>query len=158
MCISTGILIHFFSRSNAPIWTWEIWPKLRILLETRQRNSTETAQQNFVKLCSYEGHNFSRKCWFNLFKEQLISLLKIWPKLFCETKMNLVFCPITRHLCLELPFIVYSIFKQCWSVGYVSLLTLSFMEYLWTQNPKQKKGISYTAILHNFFLQCLSYI
>ena len=22
-----------------------------------QRNSSETAQQNFVKLCSYEGHN-----------------------------------------------------------------------------------------------------
>ena len=24
-----------------------------------QRNSSETAQQNFVKLCSYEGHNVS---------------------------------------------------------------------------------------------------
>ena len=22
-----------------------------------QRNSSETAQQNFMKLCSYEGHN-----------------------------------------------------------------------------------------------------
>ena len=32
--------------------------------------------------------------------------------------------------CLELPFIVYSILKQCWSVGYVSLLTLSsFLRY-----------------------------
>ena len=28
---------------------------------------------------------------------------------------------------MELPFIVYSILKQCWSVGYVSLLTLSFI-------------------------------
>ena len=58
-----------------------------------QRNSTETAQQNFLKLCSNEGHN-----------------------------------AIAGHLCLELPFIVYSILKQCWSVGYVSLLTLSFIK------------------------------
>ena len=28
---------------------------------------------------------------------------------------------------MELLFIVYSILKQCWSVGYVSLLTLSFI-------------------------------
>ena len=28
---------------------------------------------------------------------------------------------------MELPFIVYSILEQCWSVGYVSLLTLSFI-------------------------------
>ena len=41
--------------------------------------------------------------------------------------MKLVFCLIARHYCLELPFIVYSILKQCWSVGYVSLLTLSFV-------------------------------
>ena len=41
-----------------------------------------------------------------------------------------LFCPIARHICLELPFIVYSILKQCWSVGYVSLLTLSFIAIL----------------------------
>ena len=52
-----------------------------------------------------------RKCWFDLFKEQFISL----------------FWPIDGHWCLEMPFIVYSILKQCWSVGYVSLLTLSFI-------------------------------
>ena len=28
---------------------------------------------------------------------------------------------------MELPFVVYSILKQCWSVGHVSLLTLSFI-------------------------------
>ena len=38
-----------------------------------------------------------------------------------------LFCPIARLYCLELPFIVYSILKLCWSVGYVSLLTLSFI-------------------------------
>ena len=31
---------------------------------------------------------------------------------------------------MELPFIVYSILKQCWSVGYVSLLTLSFILFV----------------------------
>ena len=41
--------------------------------------------------------------------------------------MKLVFCPIACHLCLELPFVVYSILKQCWSVGYVSLLTHYFI-------------------------------
>ena len=48
---------------------------------------------------------------------------------------------------MELPFIVYSILKQCWSVGYVSLLTLSFIVYLldkkiiiWT--PRNQRYIS----------------
>ena len=30
---------------------------------------------------------------------------------------------------MELPFVVYSILKQCWRVGYVSFLTLSFIIY-----------------------------
>ena len=38
-----------------------------------QRNSSETAQQNFLKLCSNEGHNFYRKCWFDPFEVQFIS-------------------------------------------------------------------------------------
>ena len=44
--------------------------------------------------------------------------------------MKLVFCPIACHLCLELLFVVYSILGQCGSVGYVSLLTLSFISSL----------------------------
>ena len=47
-----------------------------------QRNSSETAQQNFVKLsvvindimCRYA---FYRKCWFDLFKGHFISLLNL---------------------------------------------------------------------------------
>ena len=77
-----------------------------------QHNSTETAQQNCVKLCSYEGHNVQICIYTG------------------NTDLNLLrsnFCPIARPQCLELPFIVYSILKQCWSVGYVSLLTLSFI-------------------------------
>ena len=57
-------------------------------------------------MCRYA---FYKKCWFYLFKEQFISL----------------FCPIAHSL--KLSFIVYSTLKQCWSVGYVSLLTLSFI-------------------------------
>ena len=52
------ILIQFFSGSNAPFLNLEIWPKLKILLKTVcQCNSSEIAQQNIVKLCSYKGHS-----------------------------------------------------------------------------------------------------
>ena len=47
----------FFSRSYA-FFELRNLSKMKILLNTDcQRNSSETAQQNFVKLCSYEGHN-----------------------------------------------------------------------------------------------------
>ena len=44
--------------------------------------------------------HFYRKCWFDLFKEQFISLFELWPKLFCATEMKLVFCPIANH-CIQ---------------------------------------------------------
>ena len=55
MCISTGnFLIQYFSRSYALF-------DLRNLNNTTetvcQCNSSEATQQNFMKLCSYEGHN-----------------------------------------------------------------------------------------------------
>ena len=31
----------------------------------------------------------------------------------------MIFCSIANHLCMALPFIMCSIVKQCWSVGYV---------------------------------------
>ena len=50
-------LIQFFLEL-CPFFNLEIWPKFKILLKTvHQNNSTETAQQNCVKLCSHEGHN-----------------------------------------------------------------------------------------------------
>ena len=39
----------------------------------------------------------------------------------------MIFCMIANHLCMALAFIMCSTFKQCSSVGYVSLLTLSFI-------------------------------
>ena len=52
------ILIQFFFLGVMPLLNLEIWPKWKILLKTvRQPNSTGTAQQNFLKLCSYEEHN-----------------------------------------------------------------------------------------------------
>ena len=51
------ILIQFFAGSNAPFWTSNL-TKMKDTTETvGQHYSTETAQQNWVKLCSYEGHN-----------------------------------------------------------------------------------------------------
>ena len=50
------ILIIFFSRSYA-FFELRNLAKMKDTTETVcQRTSSETAQQNFVKLCSYEGH------------------------------------------------------------------------------------------------------
>ena len=103
------ILIQFFSGSNAPFWT------LKFDENERYYWNSSSAQLRWISwnfvvmkniMCRYA---FYKKCWFYLFKEQFISL----------------FCPMAHSL--ELPFIVYSTLKQCWSVGYVSLLTLSFI-------------------------------
>ena len=95
-----------------------------------QCNSSEVAHRiswNFVVLkdimCTFVDMNFYRKCWFDPIKEQCWSLLNSGHNYFVQ----LVFCPIALQLCLELPLVVYSILKQCLSVGYVSLLTLSFI-------------------------------
>ena len=50
--------------------------------------------------------------------------LKWWRS--CVSDYDFLF---NRHHYLWLPFIMCSTFKQCWSVGYVSLLTLSFILY-----------------------------
>ena len=51
------ILIKFFSQSYA-LFELRNLAKMKDTTETvRQCNSSETTQQNFVKLCSYEGHN-----------------------------------------------------------------------------------------------------
>ena len=59
-----------------------------------QRNSSETAQQNFVKLFSYA---FLQEMLICFFKGAIYIPLELWPKLFCATQMKLVFCPIDRH-------------------------------------------------------------
>ena len=62
-----------------------------------------------------------------LVKEQFLSLLNFGQNYFVQFRWNWfsVLLPVTNTW--ELPFVVYSILKQCWSVGYVSLLTLSFI-------------------------------
>ena len=51
-----------------------------------KRNSSETAQQNFVKLCSYEGHNVQMRISTGNFDSifflgvTLFLNLEIWPK------------------------------------------------------------------------------
>ena len=96
-----------------------------------QRNSSETAQQNFLKLCSYEGHN-AQICISTGNADWILlrsNLCPFWTlaKIFLSNSDETAFCPIARHLFLDLPLIVYSLLKQCWIVGYVSLLTFSFI-------------------------------
>ena len=42
-----------------------------------QRNSSETAQQNFLKLCSIEGHNVHRKLLFNFFSIRITPFFEL---------------------------------------------------------------------------------
>ena len=71
MRISTRNFDSFFFRSFA-LFERRNLSKMK---DTTQRNSSEAAQQNFVKLCSYEGHNvrvdahIHRKFWFIFFSE-----------------------------------------------------------------------------------------
>ena len=52
------ILIPFFSLGAVPLFELQNLTKMKDTTETvGQHNSTETVQQNYVKLCSYEGHN-----------------------------------------------------------------------------------------------------
>ena len=60
-----------FSRSY-DLLNLETWSKWDTTETGCQHNSSETAQQNFLKLCSCEGHNVDdvnihRKFWFNFF-------------------------------------------------------------------------------------------
>ena len=57
MCISTGNFVHFFL-GVMPFLKIEYGQNETFTTETVcQFNSSETAQQNFLKLCNNEGHN-----------------------------------------------------------------------------------------------------
>ena len=52
------ILIQFFLSLNYALFELRNLTKMKDTTDTVcQRNSSETAQQNFLKLCSNEGHN-----------------------------------------------------------------------------------------------------
>ena len=76
----------FFSGSNAP---FERWRKLKLLFKTvRQHNSTETAQQNFVKLFTYEGNNvlmciFTKNAYFIFFRSNLYPFWTLAKIILC---------------------------------------------------------------------------
>ena len=116
MCISTGNFDSTFFLGFTPFLNFEIWWKWKILL--KQLVSTTP-----LKPLNRIAWNFEvmkdlmcRYAFFTGNADMILLRSNLYP----------LFCPIARHLCLELSFIVYSILKQCWSVGYVSLLTLSF--------------------------------
>ena len=78
MCISTGHFDFIFFLGAMSLIELRNLPKMKHTPETvGQHNSTETAQQNCMKLCGYEGQcvdmQFYRKCWFDPFEEQFIS-------------------------------------------------------------------------------------
>ena len=100
------ILIQFFFQGVMPLFELKNLTKIK---DTTQNNLSAQLYWN----CSTE------------FPEGAIYIpFELWPKLFCATQMKLVFRLIARRKCLELPFVVYSILKQCWSVGYACSLFL----------------------------------
>ena len=111
------IFIPFFFLWITLFLNFEIWRKWKVLL--KQLVSTTP-----LKHLNRIAWNFEVMkdimCRYAFLKE--IMIWSFWGGIYIP-----FFCPIARHKCLELPFIVYSILKQCWSVGYVSLLTLSFI-------------------------------
>ena len=134
ICISIGILIQFSYGNYALFEVWNL-TKIKDTSETfRQRNSTETAQQNYswnfvvMKdiMCRYA---FVQEMLIWFFKERSKSLLNFGQNYIVQLRWKWfsVRLPVTNAL--ELLFVVYSILKQCWSVGYVSLVNLSFISY-----------------------------
>ena len=58
MCISTGHFDVIFFLETMLLFELRKLTKMKDTTEkVCQHNSTEKAQQNWVKLCSYEGHN-----------------------------------------------------------------------------------------------------
>ena len=130
--ISTRILIHFFFWEICPFFNLEIWPKLEILLKTvRQRSSTETAQQNFVKLCSYKGHKV-KICIFTGNADLIFLRSNVYPFwtlakiILCKSDKTGIISDCPSLMLGIVVFVVHSIPNQCWSVEYSSMLTLFF--------------------------------
>ena len=75
---SQDILIQLFM-GVMPFFNLEIWPKLKILLTTvLQRNSTESAQHNIVKLFSYREHNV-KICIFTVHADLIFLRSNLYP-------------------------------------------------------------------------------
>ena len=108
-------LFNFFSGSNAPFWTSNL-TKLKDtteqLVSTTPLKPLNTFRET-DKMCRYA---FYQECWFDLFEEQFISpflsdCLSLMLGIAIHCKQN-----------------SQAILEQFWSVGYVSLLTFSFIK------------------------------
>ena len=92
LCISTGNSDSIFiSGSKAPFELINFTKiKITILKTVRQCNSPETAQQNFMKLCSYEGHNmqiciFTGNADLIFFRSNLYPFLTLAKIILCNS-------------------------------------------------------------------------
>ena len=72
--------------------------------------------------------------WSWLTKKSYLNLLNLNQTYYIYVQSQhsfwilwMIFCLIAHSLCIASPFVTRSIVKQCWSVGYVSLLTFSFI-------------------------------
>ena len=109
------ILIPFFFSDLRPFWNFEIWRKWNILLKhlvsTTQLKPLNRIAWNFVVMKDI-------MCKYAFLQEMLI--WSFWGEIYIPFFLWLPV--INAWNCHS-----YSILKQCWSVGYVSLLTLSFL-------------------------------
>ena len=66
----------------------------------------------------------------------------------------MIACPIAHHLCMA--FVMCRIVKKCWSVGNVSLLTISFIKHTFKSVLKYKKRNKRQRSTLNYRSICLS--
>ena len=111
------ILIQFFFWEQCPFLNFQIWRKWKILLKqlvsTTPLNPLNRIAWNFVVMKDI-------MCRYAFLQEMLI--WSFWRAIYIPFFLRL---PVTNAWNCH----SYSILKQCWSVGYVSLLTLSFILY-----------------------------
>ena len=93
MCISTGNSdSNFFSGSNAPFWTKKFDQNERYyskqFVSTIPLKPLNRISWNFVVMKDIICRYFYRKCGFDLFKEQFISLLNFGQNGFVQLRWN----------------------------------------------------------------------
>ena len=120
MRISTGNFDSIFYVGVTPFFVLRNLTKMKEFV-----SATKTVQHNFVKLCTYEG--FYRKCWFDHFKEQFISLLNFGQNYLAQLGQNLynVRLPVTNAWNCHSLYTAFSSNVGAWGMWAFSLF-LSF--------------------------------
>ena len=128
MCISTGNSDSILFLGGMPLFELKNLTKIK---KNTQNSFSAHLLWNRSTEFGIDMH-FYRECWFDLFKEQFISILN-----FGQNYLSILCVSFITNLLPDWPIppfimvicIMCSILKQWWSVGYLSLLTFSFIAF-----------------------------